>query len=91
MQECAHMLPSQIKITASQAMEVDLAKEVEISLKYAYELMGKQVGGRESLRYTKLDQKNYLRTNRQKELMYGEAGYVLKYFSDETLKNPSFF
>lgn len=23
--------------------------------------------------------------------MYGEAGYLLKYFSDETLKNPSFF
>ena len=64
MQECAHMLPSQRKITASQAIEVDLAKEAGISLKSAYELMGKQVEGRESLRYTKLDQKNYLRTKR---------------------------
>lgn len=64
MQECALMLPSQRKITPSQAMEVDLAKEAGISLKSAYELMAKQVGGRESLRYTKLNRKNYLRTKR---------------------------
>ena len=53
--------------------------------------MGRQVGGREPLVYTKLDQKNYLRTKRQKDLAYGEVKHLLKYFSDETLKNPSFF
>ena len=53
--------------------------------------MGRQVGGRESLGYTKLDQKNYLITKRQKDLAYGEVGYLLKYFSDETLKNIHHF
>ena len=72
-------------------MEVDLAEQSEISLKSAYELIGRQVGGRESLGFTKLDQKNYPRIRRQKDLAYREAGYLLKYFSDETLKNPSFF
>ncbi|ESR41269.1 hypothetical protein CICLE_v10027335mg [Citrus x clementina] len=75
MQECAHMLPSQRKITGSQAMEVDLAEESRILLKSIYELM---------------DQKNYLITKRQKDLAYGEVGYLLKYFPYETLKNPSF-
>ncbi|KAK2641791.1 hypothetical protein Ddye_023554 [Dipteronia dyeriana] len=50
-----------------------------------------QVGGRESHGYTKLDQKNYLRSKRQNKLANGEAGCLLKYFSDKTLKNPSFF
>ena len=50
-----------------------------------------QVGGRESLGHTKVDQNNYLRTNRQKDLVYTEVGYLLKYFSDKTLKHPSFF
>ena len=53
--------------------------------------MGRQVGGRECLGYTKQDQKNYLRSKRQRKLAYGETGCVLKYFSEETLKNASFF
>ena len=80
------MLHSQRKIITSQAMEVDLAEESRISLKSAYGLMGRQVGGQESLGYTKLDQKNYLKIKRQKDLAYGKAWYLLKYFSDEILK-----
>ena len=57
MQECAHMLPSQHKITLSQAVEVDLTKQSGIPLKSTFELMGKQAGGRESLGYTKIDHK----------------------------------
>ena len=60
MQECTHMLPSQRKLTTSQAIEVDLA-EAGLSPKSTYEIMGRQVGGRECLGYTKQDQKNYLR------------------------------
>ncbi|ESR37384.1 hypothetical protein CICLE_v10030168mg [Citrus x clementina] len=91
MQECAHMLPSQHKITLSQAVEVDLTKQSGIPLKSTFELMGKEAGGREPLGYTKLDHKNYLRSKRQKSLAYGEAGSVLKYFADQTLENPLFF
>ncbi|KAK2654173.1 hypothetical protein Ddye_014029 [Dipteronia dyeriana] len=53
MSECAHMLPSQRPLSASQAIEVDLAKQSGIPLKSSYELLGRQVGGRESLGYTK--------------------------------------
>ncbi|XP_028073552.1 protein FAR1-RELATED SEQUENCE 5-like [Camellia sinensis] len=53
--------------------------------------MGNEAGGRESLGFTKLDQKNYLRTKRQKSLAYGEAGSILQYFREKTLENPSFF
>ncbi|KAK3225264.1 hypothetical protein Dsin_005126 [Dipteronia sinensis] len=91
MPACAHMLPSQRTLSSSQAIEVDLAEEFGIPLKSLYELLGRQVGGRESLGYVKGDQKNYLRSKRQKKLAYGEAGCLLKYVSNQTLKNPSIF
>ncbi|KAK3228308.1 hypothetical protein Dsin_008170 [Dipteronia sinensis] len=90
-QECTHMLPSQRKIYVTQAIEVDLARESGISLKSSYELLGRQADGRDSLGYTKRDQKNYLRSKRQNKLAYGEACCVLKYFYDQTLKTPSFY
>ncbi|KAI7978952.1 Protein FAR1-RELATED SEQUENCE 5, partial [Camellia lanceoleosa] len=89
--ECTHMLPSQRKISASQASEIDLAEKSGIRLNAAFELMGNEAGGRESLGFTKVDQKNYLRTKRQKSLAYGEAGSILQYFREKTLENPSFF
>ncbi|XP_028076403.1 protein FAR1-RELATED SEQUENCE 5-like [Camellia sinensis] len=46
--ECTHMLPSQRKISASQAIEIDLAEKSGIRLNAAFELMGNEVGGRES-------------------------------------------
>ncbi|XP_021815106.1 protein FAR1-RELATED SEQUENCE 5-like [Prunus avium] len=90
-QECTHMLPSHRRISASQATEVYLTEESGIPLRQAYELMGRQVGGRESLGYIKQDQKNYLQTKRQRKLAYGEVGSLLKYFQNEALENPSFF
>jgi hypothetical protein len=36
------------------------------------------------------DHKNYLRTKRQREMAYGQAGSMLKYFLDKIAKNPSF-
>ena len=75
--ECAHMLPSQRKIFVTQAIEVELAKRSGIPLSVAYELMGREAGGRASLGFTKQDHKNYLRTKRQKSFAYGEAESVL--------------
>ncbi|KAM2868937.1 hypothetical protein FF1_016936 [Malus domestica] len=89
--ECAHMLPSQRKISDSQAAELDLAEESGISLRESYELMAKHVGGRESLGYTRVDQKNYLLSRRQRKMVYGEAGSLLRYFQGKTVENPSFF
>ncbi|XP_028062326.1 protein FAR1-RELATED SEQUENCE 5-like [Camellia sinensis] len=90
-QECIHMLPSQRKISTTQAIEVELAAESGIPLRSAYELFGRESGGRASLGFTKLDQKNYLRSKRQKDLEYGEAGSVLQYFRKKSLENPSFY
>lgn len=66
MQECAHILPSQHKITLSPVNEVDLIEQIGNQLKFAFEFMDTQVGGKESLGYIKLDHKNYLRSKRQK-------------------------
>ncbi|XP_028066897.1 protein FAR1-RELATED SEQUENCE 5-like [Camellia sinensis] len=87
-QDCIHMLPSQRKISTTQAIEVELASESGIPLRSAYELFARESGGRVSLGFTKLDQKNCLRSKRQKDLEYGEAvifGTALMY--DETAES----
>jgi hypothetical protein len=73
-----------------QAFAIDLACASRISPKATHELMSREVGGKANLGYTELDQKNYLRTRRQKNLIYGEAGCLLKYFKEQIAKNPSF-
>ena len=54
-------------MSTSQAIEIDLAEASRISLKSIFELMGKQISGRDSLGYMKQDQKNYTRVTRQKK------------------------
>ncbi|KAL7257356.1 hypothetical protein ACSBR1_003624 [Camellia fascicularis] len=76
--DCVHMLPSQRKISDTQAIELDLASEFGLRLGQSFELMGREVGGRQSLGFMKLDQKNYLRTKRQKSLAYGEVEAMSK-------------
>ncbi|KAG2686603.1 hypothetical protein I3760_09G013400 [Carya illinoinensis] len=67
-----------LHIPQSQALEIDLADDSGIQLKDSYEFMGRQVGGKDALGYTKQDQKNYLHNKRQRELKYGEAGNTAK-------------
>ncbi|CAM8901653.1 unnamed protein product [Rhodiola kirilowii] len=90
-QDSVHLMPSHRKITSSDEAFLDLTAKSGLSPKSAFELMGQQAGGRESLGFTKVDQKNYLRTVRQKKLKFGEAGYLIEYFSKQMLENPSFF
>ncbi|KAK9290053.1 hypothetical protein L1049_008217 [Liquidambar formosana] len=71
--------------------ELVMAEEAGLSIRDTYSLMSTQVGGRESLRFTKLNQKNYLRSRRMSKLAYGEAGSLMRYFKEQTLKNPSFY
>jgi zinc finger SWIM domain-containing protein 3 len=58
--------------------------------KAAHEYACRRVGGPLNLGYTVRDQKNHLRTKRQRELGYGQAGSMLKYFHDKIIENPSF-
>jgi zinc finger SWIM domain-containing protein 3 len=52
--------------------------------------MSREAGGRANLGYIEIDQKNYLQTRRQKSLIYGEAGSLLRYFQQQLIDNPSF-
>ena len=49
----------------------------------------RQVGGLLNLSYTCHDRKNYLQRRRQRELAFGQAGSMLKYFHDKIIENPS--
>ncbi|EEC68884.1 hypothetical protein OsI_37524 [Oryza sativa Indica Group] len=88
--ETSHLMPSQRKITEVQAFEIELADDTSIQPRIAHELAARHVGGSSNLGYTCLDQQNYLRTKRQKELKYGEAGRLLNYFKNKAIDNPSF-
>lgn len=91
LKETIHMLASHRKLSEVQAQEIDLADESGLHLRDSFQLMSRCVGGRENLGYTRLDHKNYLRTKRQRSLMYGEAGCLMQYFQRQLLENMSFF
>jgi zinc finger SWIM domain-containing protein 3 len=83
-------MASQRKISELQAFEIETADDAGIGPKAAHELASRQVGGPLNLSYTLRDHKNYLRTKRQREIAYGQAGSMLKYFHDKIVDNPSF-
>lgn len=56
------MMRSHRKMSKVQASEIDLAYAFGISPKATHALMIREAGGKENLRYTELDQKNYLQT-----------------------------
>ncbi|KAM4072621.1 hypothetical protein ACB094_11G152300 [Castanea mollissima] len=88
--ETVYMMRSQRKISEVHAGLIELASSSGIKPKAAHELMSREAGGRANLGFTKLDQKNYLRTRRQKNLVYGQAACLLGYFQDQLTKNPYF-
>ncbi|KAK9273757.1 hypothetical protein L1049_018567 [Liquidambar formosana] len=88
---CSYMLRSQRCIFELQGNELVMAEEAGLSIRDTYYLMSTQAGGRESLGFTKLDQKNYFRSRRMSKLAYGEADSLMRYFEEQTLKNPSFY
>lgn len=90
MESTLHMMVSQRKIPNLQAFEIDTADDSGIGPKAAHELACRQVGGAPNLSYTLCDHKNYLRGKRQREMAYGTAGSMLKYFQDKSAEKPSF-
>ena len=66
--EIVYMMRSQQKISEVHAGLIELASSSGIKPKAAHELMSREAGGRVNLGFTELDQKNYLRTRRQKKL-----------------------
>lgn len=88
--ETRHLMASQRKISELQAFEIETADDSGIRPKAAHELASRQVGGSLNLSYTCRDRKNYLQSKRQRDLAYGQAGSMLKYFHDKIAQNPSF-
>ena len=86
-----HMMPSQRKVAATHAIEIDLAHESGLRLKQSYELLSKQVGGYDNLGFTKHDHKNYLRTKRQRDMEHGEAASLGRYFNRQLKENPLYY
>ncbi|KAK4589136.1 hypothetical protein RGQ29_019930 [Quercus rubra] len=75
-----HMMPSQRKVAATHAIEIDLAHESGLRLKQSYELLSKQQ-----------DHKNYLRTKRQRDMEHGAAASLGRYFNRQLKENPSYY
>ncbi|KAK8916164.1 hypothetical protein KSP39_PZI022406 [Platanthera zijinensis] len=88
--ECTHMLSSQRTITDVQAFEVQLANDSGLTQKNSFDFFSKQVGGRSNLGFTQRDQKNYLRSRRQREMTRGEVGFLLYFFQKKISDDPSF-
>ena len=86
-----HKLPSQSKISATQAVEVELANLSGIRQKLVFEFMSKQVGGRENLGFTLKDIGNHLQSKRMREMKDGEAFTLIHYFEMRKFENASFF
>ncbi|XP_050915576.1 protein FAR1-RELATED SEQUENCE 5-like [Lathyrus oleraceus] len=89
--ETTHMLASQCKLSEVQAHEINFADDAGIKQKALFELMSRQVGGRENLGYTRVNQKNYLHIKRLGNMAYGEASTLLQHFQQKCIQNPSFY
>jgi zinc finger SWIM domain-containing protein 3 len=88
--ETTYMMKSYRKIPEVQAFSINLACASRIiPPKATHALMSREAGKKSNLGCIELDQNN-LRTKRQKKLMYGEAGWLLKYFQEQLTKDPSF-
>ena len=73
------MMRSRRKMSDVQAFSIDLAYTSRIKPKEIHELVSRETSGRANLGYTGIDQKNYLRTRRQRSLIYREANSLLRY------------
>ncbi|KAL7238080.1 hypothetical protein ACSBR2_004221 [Camellia fascicularis] len=62
-----------------------------ISLKASHDLISALAKGKEFVGFTREDQKTYLRAKRQRNLQYGEAGSLLRYFQQQAIENPYFY
>ncbi|KAL7195472.1 hypothetical protein ACSBR1_035654 [Camellia fascicularis] len=86
--QCAHIMPSQRKVSEAQGINMELADAAGLSLKASHDLISTQAGGREFVGFTREDQKSYLCVKRQRYLQYGEAGTLLSYFHKQAANNP---
>ena len=69
--QTCHSLASQRKILDVQAFDIEIADDSGIMPKASHEVACRRAGGKFNVGYTLTDQKNHLRTKRQREMAYG--------------------
>ncbi|XP_028110330.1 protein FAR1-RELATED SEQUENCE 5-like [Camellia sinensis] len=85
------MMPSQRKLCDAQGINFDVADDTGISLNASHDLISALARWKEIVGFTQEDQKTYLRAKRQRNLQYGEAGSLLRYFQQQAIENPYFY
>jgi zinc finger SWIM domain-containing protein 3 len=78
-----HKLPSQRRVSAAQAAEVEMEKRYGIHQKLIFEFISQHVGGRENVGCTSKDMSSHLTAKEMKEMKEGEAYTLLLYFKSE--------
>ncbi|XP_058222906.1 protein FAR1-RELATED SEQUENCE 5-like [Rhododendron vialii] len=89
--ETVHMMRNQRGLTESLGITVEIAEATGLPLKLSHNLISAQSGGKENVGFMREDIKSYLRAKRGRDLQYGEAGALLRYFQKQTIDNPYFF
>ncbi|KAI8538633.1 hypothetical protein RHMOL_Rhmol09G0119500 [Rhododendron molle] len=89
--ETVQMMRNQRGLTESQGITVEIAEATGLPLKLSHDLISAQSGGKENIGFMREDIKSYLRAKRGRDLQYGEAGALLRYFQKQTMDNPYFF
>ncbi|KAL7207927.1 hypothetical protein ACSBR1_029807 [Camellia fascicularis] len=74
------LLQQDRKVCDAQGINIDIANETGISLKALHDAISAIARGNEFVGFTREDQKTYLRAKRQRNLQYGEARSLLRYF-----------
>ncbi|XP_062101001.1 protein FAR1-RELATED SEQUENCE 5-like [Humulus lupulus] len=87
----SHLHRSQRKLTAAQAVEIELAEDSGIAPKASLELMVRRAGGRDNLGFTLDDCRNYILTKRTIQMRTGDTGGVLEYLQRMKSEDPNFF
>ncbi|XP_027083622.1 protein FAR1-RELATED SEQUENCE 5-like [Coffea arabica] len=79
--QCAHMMPSQRKVSEAQGFQAEISKDAGLSLKQSHELMGKEAGGMGNVGYTREDLKDiFLDCEEQiTNIFWADAGMLIDY------------
>ncbi|KAG5562211.1 hypothetical protein RHGRI_005072 [Rhododendron griersonianum] len=83
--EIVHMMRNQRGLTESQDITVEIAKATGLPLKLSHDLISAQSRGKENVGFMREDIKSNLHTKRERDLQYGEAGALLRYFQKQLL------
>ena len=74
------MLRSKRKISSTQKAIANDAERSGISIKQTIELLSRQAGGRENLRFIDVDYKNHVHNERRMALRKGDGPAMMEYF-----------